>query len=72
MQIGFIGRLDYQKGPDIIQAALPELMNDDVQMVNSKFKLEKRSRMPCKMDQNQHIRDRNNMLLSHCRTRMQK
>ncbi|KAJ7543722.1 hypothetical protein O6H91_09G050100 [Diphasiastrum complanatum] len=31
--IGFIGRLDYQKGPDIIQAALPELMTDDVQMV---------------------------------------
>ena len=50
MQIGFIGRLDYQKGPDIIQAALPELMNDDVQMVNSKFKLEKRSGIPCKKD----------------------
>eukprot|EP00850_Spirogloea_muscicola_P017607 SM000153S01596 [mRNA] locus=s153:150707:155072:+ [translate_table: standard] len=31
--IGFIGRLDYQKGPDIIQAGLPELMTDDVQMV---------------------------------------
>ncbi|MCO5602621.1 hypothetical protein L7F22_056755 [Adiantum nelumboides] len=31
--VGFIGRLDYQKGPDIIQAALPEFMQDDVQMV---------------------------------------
>lgn len=31
--IGFIGRLDYQKGPDIIQAALPELMQADVQMI---------------------------------------
>ncbi|KAJ7530388.1 hypothetical protein O6H91_14G002400 [Diphasiastrum complanatum] len=31
--IGFIGRLDYQKGPDVIQAALPELLTDDVQMV---------------------------------------
>ncbi len=31
--IGFIGRLDYQKGPDVIQAALPELMTDDVQLV---------------------------------------
>ncbi|KAK9672430.1 hypothetical protein RND81_12G100100 [Saponaria officinalis] len=31
--IGFIGRLDYQKGIDIIQAAFPELMQDDVQFV---------------------------------------
>lgn len=31
--IGFIGRLDAQKGPDVIQAALPELMSDDVQFV---------------------------------------
>ncbi|KAK9724826.1 hypothetical protein RND81_05G101200 [Saponaria officinalis] len=31
--IGFIGRLDYQKGIDIIQAAIPELMQDDVQFV---------------------------------------
>ncbi|KAI5072640.1 hypothetical protein GOP47_0012746 [Adiantum capillus-veneris] len=31
--VGFIGRLDYQKGPDVIQAALPEFMQDDVQMV---------------------------------------
>lgn len=31
--VGFIGRLDYQKGPDIIQAALPEFMQDNVQMV---------------------------------------
>ncbi|XP_074319860.1 starch synthase 1, chloroplastic/amyloplastic isoform X2 [Silene latifolia] len=31
--IGFIGRLDNQKGIDIIQAAFPELMQDDVQFV---------------------------------------
>eukprot|EP00897_Mesotaenium_endlicherianum_P002200 jgi/Mesen1/2007/ME000147S01096 len=31
--IGFIGRLDYQKGPDLIQEALPELLSDDVQLV---------------------------------------
>lgn len=31
--IGFIGRLDYQKGIDLIQAAMPELMQDDVQFV---------------------------------------
>jgi len=31
--IGFIGRLDYQKGLDLIQAALPELMQEDVQLV---------------------------------------
>lgn len=31
--IGFIGRLDYQKGPDIVQEGLPELMTDDVQLV---------------------------------------
>ncbi|KAF6146064.1 hypothetical protein GIB67_033423 [Kingdonia uniflora] len=31
--IGFIGRLDYQKGTDLIQAAMPELMQDDVQFV---------------------------------------
>ncbi|KAL9225411.1 hypothetical protein vseg_001340 [Gypsophila vaccaria] len=31
--IGFIGRLDYQKGIDIIQAAFPELAQDDVQFV---------------------------------------
>ncbi|KAL2921818.1 Starch synthase 1 chloroplastic/amyloplastic [Bienertia sinuspersici] len=31
--IGFIGRLDYQKGIDIIQAAVPELMGEDVQFV---------------------------------------
>lgn len=34
LQIGFIGRLDYQKGPDLIQAGLPELMTDDVQFVS--------------------------------------
>lgn len=33
MQIGFIGRLDYQKGVDIILSAIPELMQDDVQFV---------------------------------------
>lgn len=31
--IGFIGRLDYQKGIDVIRAATPELMEDDVQFV---------------------------------------
>lgn len=32
-QIGFIGRLDYQKGVDIILSAIPELVQDDVQFV---------------------------------------
>eukprot|EP00252_Welwitschia_mirabilis_P007253 TRINITY_DN18476_c0_g1_i1.p1 TRINITY_DN18476_c0_g1~~TRINITY_DN18476_c0_g1_i1.p1 ORF type:complete len:701 (+),score=137.24 TRINITY_DN18476_c0_g1_i1:522-2624(+) len=31
--IGFIGRLDYQKGVDLIQSVLPELMQEDVQFV---------------------------------------
>ncbi|EXC21435.1 hypothetical protein L484_011877 [Morus notabilis] len=31
--IGFIGRLDYQKGIDLIQQAIPELMQDDIQFV---------------------------------------
>ncbi|GAB4858494.1 Pentafunctional AROM polypeptide [Ancistrocladus abbreviatus] len=31
--IGFVGRLDYQKGIDLIQAAFPELMQDDIQFV---------------------------------------
>ncbi|KAF8412108.1 hypothetical protein HHK36_000063 [Tetracentron sinense] len=31
--IGFIGRLDYQKGIDLIRLATPELMQDDVQFV---------------------------------------
>ncbi|KAL2527470.1 Starch synthase 1 [Abeliophyllum distichum] len=31
--IGFIGRLDYQKGVDIILSAIPELMQDDVQFI---------------------------------------
>ncbi|XP_019200298.1 PREDICTED: soluble starch synthase 1, chloroplastic/amyloplastic isoform X2 [Ipomoea nil] len=31
--IGFIGRLDFQKGVDLILSAIPELMNDDVQFV---------------------------------------
>ncbi|XP_058095886.1 soluble starch synthase 1, chloroplastic/amyloplastic [Magnolia sinica] len=31
--IGFIGRLDYQKGIDLIRLALPELMQEDVQFV---------------------------------------
>lgn len=31
--IGFIGRLDYQKGIDLIRWAVPELMEDDIQFV---------------------------------------
>ncbi|KAL3846178.1 hypothetical protein ACJIZ3_003581 [Penstemon smallii] len=31
--IGFIGRLDYQKGVDIILSSMPDLMNDDVQFI---------------------------------------
>ncbi|KAJ8751910.1 hypothetical protein K2173_000656 [Erythroxylum novogranatense] len=31
--IGFIGRLDYQKGIDLIRWAIPELMQNDVQFV---------------------------------------
>ncbi|KAJ0964969.1 hypothetical protein J5N97_026107 [Dioscorea zingiberensis] len=31
--IGFIGRLDYQKGTDIILSAMPELLQDDVQFI---------------------------------------
>lgn len=31
--IGFIGRLDYQKGPDIVQEGLAELVTDDIQVV---------------------------------------
>ncbi|OAY81035.1 Soluble starch synthase 1, chloroplastic/amyloplastic [Ananas comosus] len=31
--IGFIGRLDYQKGVDLITMAVPELMQEDVQLV---------------------------------------
>ncbi|KAK8301182.1 hypothetical protein V6Z12_D04G004200 [Gossypium hirsutum] len=31
--IGFIGRLDYQKGIDLIHWAIPELMEDDLQFV---------------------------------------
>ncbi|KAG4130976.1 hypothetical protein ERO13_D09G179600v2 [Gossypium hirsutum] len=31
--IGFIGRLDYQKGIDLIRWAIPELMEDNVQFV---------------------------------------
>ncbi|CAL1366369.1 unnamed protein product [Linum trigynum] len=31
--IGFIGRLDYQKGVDLICWGIPELLNDDVQFV---------------------------------------
>lgn len=34
IQIGFIGRLDYQKGIDIILSATPELLQDDVQFVS--------------------------------------
>jgi starch synthase len=31
--MGFIGRLDWQKGPDLIQAAISEMMNEDVQLI---------------------------------------
>ncbi|XP_068644166.1 soluble starch synthase 1, chloroplastic/amyloplastic-like [Aristolochia californica] len=31
--IAFIGRLDHQKGTDLIQSAIPELMQDDVQFI---------------------------------------
>ncbi|XP_042496904.1 starch synthase 1, chloroplastic/amyloplastic-like [Macadamia integrifolia] len=31
--IGFIGRLDYQKGVDLILSAIPELMQDDIQFI---------------------------------------
>ncbi|OIV98018.1 hypothetical protein TanjilG_16855 [Lupinus angustifolius] len=31
--IGFIGRLDYQKGIDLIRMAIPEIMENDVQFV---------------------------------------
>jgi len=31
--MGFIGRLDWQKGPDLIRDAIHELMNEDVQLV---------------------------------------
>jgi glycosyltransferase involved in cell wall biosynthesis len=31
--IGFIGRLDYQKGADIVLGAVPWLMQQDVQLV---------------------------------------
>ncbi|RWW03093.1 hypothetical protein GW17_00033770 [Ensete ventricosum] len=32
-KIGFIGRLDYQKGIDVIRSALHELLQDDIQFV---------------------------------------
>ena len=31
--MGFIGRLDWQKGPDLLQAALHDMMREDVQVV---------------------------------------
>lgn len=31
--IGFIGRLEEQKGSDILAAAIPELVGDEVQIV---------------------------------------
>ncbi|KAL0317993.1 UNVERIFIED_CONTAM: Soluble starch synthase 1, chloroplastic/amyloplastic [Sesamum angustifolium] len=31
--IGFIGRLDYQKGIDILLSAVPDLMHEDVQLI---------------------------------------
>ncbi|KAH0450112.1 hypothetical protein IEQ34_020804 [Dendrobium chrysotoxum] len=33
--IGFIGRLDYQKGTDLIMMAIPELLQHDIQFVNN-------------------------------------
>jgi glycogen synthase len=30
---GFIGRLDWQKGPDVIRDSIQELMGEDVQVV---------------------------------------
>ncbi|KAF7841228.1 starch synthase 1, chloroplastic/amyloplastic isoform X1 [Senna tora] len=34
--IGFFGRLDYQKGIDLIRLAVPELLEDDVQFVRNR------------------------------------
>ena len=31
--LGFIGRLDWQKGPDVIRDSMQELMGEDVQVV---------------------------------------
>lgn len=31
--LGFIGRLDWQKGPDLIQESISEMMNEDVQVI---------------------------------------
>ena len=31
--LGFIGRLDWQKGPDLIRDSIAEMMNEDVQLV---------------------------------------
>ena len=31
--IGFIGRLDWQKGPDLIRDSIAELMNEDLQLI---------------------------------------
>ena len=31
--IGFIGRLDWQKGPDLIRDAIGDMMNEDVQVI---------------------------------------
>ncbi|XP_028550471.1 starch synthase 1, chloroplastic/amyloplastic-like isoform X1 [Dendrobium catenatum] len=35
--IGFIGRLDYQKGTDLIMMAIPELLQHDIQFVSLGF-----------------------------------
>jgi hypothetical protein len=37
LQIGFIGRLDYQKGIDLIKLIIPDLMLGDVQFVRPFF-----------------------------------
>ena len=31
--VAFIGRLEEQKGPDVMAAAIPQLMEEDVQIV---------------------------------------
>ena len=37
LQIGFIGRLDYQKGIDLIKLIMPNLMREDIQFVSTDF-----------------------------------
>ena len=48
--IGFIGRLDYQKGADLVLGAVPWLMEQDVQLVclgTGDVSLEVRALLPC-------------------------